>query len=312
MKPDTLKEFLEHINILQKEIYNINDVIPLDAKTSIIINDSTYKYNLPGKAPENDAVLMISNERYPDFISNSVSVIKGIVDQLSPKCRSVVLEPVSSGSFKGLSYAIWPKHKPISSGKILKAFQKRVIANDVFRWLKDVAVNTVKNKFTDTEIDVLIRAPLRLLADNPRQSESVRKKAVNALEKLDQKEWRPITTLQHSDFWLGNILIENKRTRNIENPYGFYVIDWGTAFINGGPASDLVQFCISVNASKARALKEFSEYCDIIGGTIEDIEKYMMIGLGNIGLNLDHFPEERFIEKCSKNMLYLQNILENK
>lgn len=312
MAPDKLKEFLEHINILQQEIYKITDAVPLDTKTSIVINDSTYKYYLPGLLPENDTVLMISNERYPDFINNSVSVIKGIVDQLSPKCGSVVLKPISTGTFMGVSYALWPKHKPISNGKILKAFQKRAISNNVFKWLKDVAVNTVKNNFTDAEIEMLIHAPLRILADNPRQSELVQKKAVKALEKLDQNGWRPITTLQHSDFWLGNILIENKRTRNIENPYGFYIIDWGTAFINGGPASDLVQFCITLNASKARALKELSEYCDAIGGTIEDIEKYTMIGLGNIGRNLDRFPEERFIEKCSKNMLYLQNILKDK
>ncbi len=312
MNPDTLKEFLEHINIQRQAIYNINDVTPLDNKTAINIKDTTYKYNLPGMAPENDAVLMISNEQYPDFINNSVNVINGIADLLSTECRSVVLEPVSSGSFMGLSYAIWPKHKPVSNAKILKAIQKRTIAKNVFKWLKDVASDTFKNKLSNREIDTLIRAPIRTLADSPRQSESVQKKAAHALEQLDQNEWRPITTLQHSDFWLGNILIENNHTRNIENPYGFYVIDWGTAFISGGPATDMVQFCISANTTKARALKELIEYCETIGGTIKDIEKYMLVGLGNIGQNLDRFPEERFIEKCSQNMLYLQKLLSSK
>lgn len=306
MKSEDLDTFLQYIQNEVSSAYNIAKIKSLDENNADGPNDSAHKFYLPGMSARDDAILMISNEHYPDFVKTAVNKVTTIRSQLSDQSNQAVLKPVYSGATLGRSFAIWPKHNPISENKFLRAVQKRTIAKNIYRWLIDVAKDSVKREFNDTELEKHIQTPLKMLANNPNQSEVVRSRAAAALDALSKNKWQPLTTIQHSDFWLGNILMARKH--ECENEYGIYLIDWGAASLHGGPAFDLFDFFISVNASKVRALKELSKYCDAINIQSEDIERYLLLGLGVIGGNLGQFPEERFAEKSSHMLNYLDNL----
>lgn len=306
MKSSDLETFLQYIKNEVSSAYDIRKVTSLYEHNSEGPKDSAHKFYLPGISARDDAILMISNEHYPDFIKTAVGKVAVVRSQLSDRSNQAVLKPAYSGVTLGRSFVIWPKHNPISENKFLRAVQKRTIAKNIYRWLIDVAKDSVKREFNDAELEKYIQTPLKMLVNNPNQSEMVRSRANAALDALSKNKWQPFTTIQHSDFWLGNILIARKHDR--ENEYGIYLIDWGAASLHGGPAFDLIDFFISVNASKMRALKELSKYCDAINIRPEDVERYLLLGLGVIGSKLEQFPEERFAMKSSHMLNYLDNL----
>ena len=128
------------------------------------------------------------------------------------------------------------------------------------------------------------------------------------MEYLEAGNWLPFTVIQHSDFWYGNILLINAVTNSASNEFGFYIIDWGGALLDGAPVFDLVRYCMSMGVSKKRARNEFLKYALAIEIVPRELAYYLVIALGKIGMNLEQFPEKRYVEMSAQAVAYLTSL----
>ncbi len=302
-------DLVDHVNNLTHKKYNVQKLKPIgDPSFKNETLDSPYKYYLPGIKPENDAVLMVSREAFPDFIERAVNNSRKAHALLSDQLSSVVLEPANDGRYRDLSYAIWPEHRPISDSRLIRKLQKKWLDPKVFTWLNGIAKDSMNQNIDEKSVDQFISTPLECIATNPQLSDNIHSYATKALQHLNTKKWTPITILQHSDFWLGNILFLKKTTRSSANNFGFCVIDWGGAQTHGAPVFDLVRYCISTHVSISRAREEFLRYAKTIQIEPRELIYHLICALGQIGMNLEQFPENRYLEMCEGNVSFIQTL----
>lgn len=299
----------EHINHLANDIYDLRGLKPLDEpKFKCEVLDSPSKFTLPGIAPENDAILMVSNKEFPDFVDRAVANSLQAQRILSDQAAAVVLAPIYEGRFINLSYAVWQKHRHLSNFRLFRKIQKNRLETRIYSWLHQVAKDSIVRSLDKSAVDICIRSPLECITANSKLSSSLRRKANQAIQTLDSGHWNPVTILQHSDFWLGNVLLLKTTSRSPVNDYGFCVIDWGGALCNGVPVIDMVRYSISSNVTDQIARSELLKYFDTIQIAPEELPYYLLISLGRIGLNLEQFPEYRYLDSCEKNFAYMQKI----
>ncbi len=159
----------------------------------------------------------------------------------------------------------------------------------------------------EKSVDQFVSPPLECIATNPHLSDNIHSYATKALRNLNTKKWTPITVLQHSDFWLGNILFLKKNNRSSANTFGFCVIDWGGAQTQyGAPVFDLVRYCMSTNISISRAREEVLRYAKTIQIEPRELIYHLICALGQIGMNLEQFPENRYLKMCEGNVSFMQ------
>lgn len=306
---EIIPDLVKHINNLTNDKFDMCGLKQIgDPAFKDAIHDTTSKFFLPGVTPETDAVLMVSRKEYPDSMDRAANNTRKAQNVLSSSCSGVVVTPIIDGYFAGLSFVVWPKHQPLSSSRIIRKFQKKWLEHRVFSWLIEIAKDSMVRDLDEKSIDQYLRSPLECVALNLRQSDNVRSHAKKALQHLNTKQWKPVTILQHSDFWLGNILLLKKNSQFSNNPFGFCVIDWGGALTEGAPIFDMVRFCISSGISLSRARKEFLRYSQAIGVEAKELIYFLICALGLIGMNLEQFPENRYLKMCEDNVLYLESM----
>jgi hypothetical protein len=302
-------DLIEHINNFTIEKFDALGLKPIgDPDFKNEVHDTPSKFYLPGIEPKDNAVLMVSRKAHPDSIERAVNNSRLARSALSDQLAAVILEPIKEGRFRDLSFAVWPEHRPISNFRIIRKFQKRGLEPKVFSWLQDMTENSKVRNLDENFVEQHIRSPLECIVTNSGLSDNVRPYAAKALQQLETSQWIPVTTLQHSDFWVGNILLLKNPTQSPNNKFGFCIIDWGGALINGAPVFDLVRFCISSRVSLTRSRKVFYEYMQTTEIRPEELIYYLVCGLGLIGMDLGQFPEDRYLEMCEQNVSFIQKL----
>jgi hypothetical protein len=122
-------------------------------------------------------------------------------------------------------------------------------------------------------------------------------------------------SLEHNDLWLGNFLLPANRAARKSNPYGFFVVDWAGAVMRGHPLLDLFRFGLSAGMPARALANEVSVQCHILECQPHDIAPYLIAGLGAIAMNLEHFPEHRYLEMANsvlERMYVVLDLLEQK
>lgn len=170
MHSDQIEPFARYINKLSSEIYNLEKLRMISGTDVAAVTDSPDKFYLPGVLDKDDAVVMLSNSGYPDFVERSVNNALEAQKLLKGKNRSIVSEPITYGRYLGLSFAVWPEQKPISENKIIRAIQKRLIAESVFEWLRLAARDTLVGDLDETTVEEFIRKPLASIVQNPKHN----------------------------------------------------------------------------------------------------------------------------------------------
>lgn len=300
-------DLVGHVNNMTNDKFDVRGLKPIgNQEFKNNVGDNALKFYLPGVTPENNAVLMVSVKAFPDFIERAVNNSRVARGVLSDKHSAVVLDTISDGRFLGLSYAVWPKNRPFSSIRLVQKIQKRWLEPRLFSWLQGVAEDSIVRNLDGKSVGQYIQSPLECVANNATLSDNVRSCATVALQHLETSQWIPLTILQHSDFWLGNVLLLKNRGRSSDNQFGFCVIDWGGAFVNGAPVFDLVRLCMSLRVSSSTARREFLNYAQVIKSEPGELIYYLICALGLIGMNIEQFPEDRYIRLCENNVSYLQ------
>ena len=262
------------------------------------VNDRTYKYIL-NLASGKKLFFIISNTNYPKMVENAIVKLKSARCQIDSQNNYVIEKPLLEGSLEKNSYAIWKLRHPISKNRAVRYFQQRIILWKVFDWLSEVASQTLKSDIGIDLLQLKFFNPLNAIADNICFKSQIRKVCSYSIRKLEEGLFAPKLTLQHSDFWIGNVLITSNMDLINPNKFGFIIIDWGGYENNGYPFFDLFRFLISckVNVKVAEILAK--KMAKIIGCKVVDIPFYLLCSIGNIYQNLDHFPEERLFSLCN-------------
>lgn len=244
-------------------------------------------------------VVFLSNTTDPDMVACNVRKSMESRALLGDDLGAVVLPPLEEGVYLKRSYAVWPWRPSLSHYRLLRYIQKRRLAPRVLAWLRDVARHTREDLTPDRRAPVYDR-PLQFLMEHPRMAASVQKAAGEILARIESGAWRPQGVLEHNDLWTGNLLLPGNAEHGAGNRHGFLVIDWAGSSFPGRPLFDVVRFCKSAGLSHGRLSNELDAHLDIVGAVRSDILGYMLAGVGSVGLNLGHFPEERYLAACER------------
>lgn len=244
-------------------------------------------------------VLFLSNPTSPLLMHRAIQRSRSAREILGRHLKSVVLQPILEGEYDGLSYVMWPRHRILSSRRLLRHVQTRSIASRVLDWLRQVQSQTCAvasgHRLVEGYLDPLGRA-----AVDARFSEFHCCLARRGLQEIDSGTWSPRTVLEHNDFWLGNLLLPRGFPVRRTHPFGFFVIDWAGARVQGYPFLDLFRFCTSSGASLKLMRSEVAAHCRILGCGEQHVLPYLMSALIALGSKLEHFPERRYHAMCRR------------
>jgi hypothetical protein len=188
--------------------------------------------------------------------------------------------------------------KPLSSNRVLAKIQKIIIAPSILRWLNDVAVHTL-HRGESTQLASFVEELISVSS----LPEYIKSLAVVSRLGFLTGEIAPLSVLQHGDLGFWNVL------RAPSQPAGFIIIDWPGATVDGSPFFDLVKFASSIGATPKQLLQYLQRYSDSIECNAAMALPYILAGLGRLHLELEHFPENRFIALCEQKIGAVQSAL---
>jgi hypothetical protein len=289
-----------HLNILRElEESRFSNVIPMVPPAhKRAVADGTSKSHVVDLNGNVTGFLILSNIVNPNLVTRSVSKAHECRAALGEKLGSVILEPIVHGESSGRSFALWPLKRTVSDFRLVRYFQRRFIRNAILSWLESATAETLRMPLDVSILEENYIEPLVLIESETRLSRELRGAAAMALKQFSVGHIPPINVLQHSDLWMGNILLplgKNDLRRHIN---GIYLIDWAGASISGHPFFDLMKICRSSGASKHRTHQEIRKHCQVIGCSMGDARSYLVAALGFLGLNREHFPLDRYIALC--------------
>jgi hypothetical protein len=241
------------------------------------------------------AILLLSPTKFPDVISQELTKAAAMRNHLGELLGSVIMLPLAQGCLLNRSYALMPFQRPFNNNRIFFALQKHQIKSQVIEWVQNVNErhNTIPASTDDREQFVL---PLQHLYAMPAADPCIRDAASTALNRPQKGRFRPRFVPMHRDLWKGNILRKIRDHGDTTTAHRFVIIDWRGSRIKGFPIFDLVRVSSSFelapdqfNAEVIRATKILE--CDPV-----DARSYVTTALGEIAINLDQFPLDRFLQ----------------
>jgi hypothetical protein len=240
-------------------------------------------------------LLVISSPVNPGSAERTAENARKTREALGPEIGSVVLVPLAQGSIDGRSYVMWPWHHALSESRLLHLIRRVQLFPHVLRWLRDVARQT-RQPIAAAAVESQYASPLRTMAGAELFPVAMREAAGRALGRLQTSAWRPYSTLEHNDFWTGNLLLPRDRQSAQLHARGFIVIDWEGVRLAGYPVFDLVRFAVSARVPRLLLRLELHRLRRILGCQAQDLGGYVLAALGAMAQNLGYFPEHRFRE----------------
>ena len=276
-------------------------------ETTTAVPDHTYVMQIDGVRSADDAVLIISNENYPNVVAAAAAQIGAIDERLSPETRKRILKPLLVDQYGKQSFALYPVLEPFATNKLIGKLQKQLLQDDICRWLANLAKETKKACNEAEERNARFSKPFQFLTEQEALPSDV-KTASGAFGKSAEMGTHEIfNVVQHGDFWLGNIMLDRGTL-----PYtgilsrNFHVIDWGGSNLDGYPFGDLVRFIMSTRRHSFAPADLIEAYAEISDVPANDIAFYCLAEMGALGLNLDNFPYDRYIKLVTSTFGWLK------
>jgi hypothetical protein len=260
------------------------------------VADAVAKWVVRDGSNQNAAVILCASPVAPELVARGIRRAREAKATLGSELGRVILEPLREGELHGLSYAVLPFCQPLSKRRLVGRVQRLLLCPAILQWLRRLT------EATSREVDAPERehgfqAPLRHLIENASMTATLREVARVALERLQTRQWSPRHVLMHNDFWIGNILIDQ---RNVTGRQGlawrerFVVIDWPGSTIRGYGFFDLVRFARATGLSRSRLKAEVAEHCRILKCELSDAKCHMTAALGYLEMHRERFPLEHF------------------
>ena len=184
--------------------------------------------------------ITVSGDGNPDLVARATRNIQQIRRLLSERAAEPVLEPLETGVVLGRSFAVWPTLPAFPQGRVPRYLAKRLIRPAMLDWISDVYDET--HTCANAAERQVIAANLTRLIEDRLHPDRLRKAAERAAERLEAEQWAPFHCVQHSDLWMGNVMLAPAGSSR-----SFCVIDWAGANCKGYPCFDLFRFALSAN-----------------------------------------------------------------
>jgi len=296
------ESLLGHLRASGRLDRSITGVRPLvEAYKTIDVPDAPSRTVVLGARGEPIAVLFVSTPVDATYVARNVAKAEKARRILGEDLGSVILEPLVDGEFRGLSFALWPWHRPMSSVRGLARLQKRLLSGRVLAWLRGATEATVREPDADRLATIYTESLTRMAHDDDLPV-SVRNVSKDALDRLESGAWRPRVVLQHKHIGGGNILLPHGRDGRVRFPRGFIVIDWAGANFSGYPFSNLLAFARDFRVRPSMLRAELACHCHISSCAPRDVLPYVLAALGFYRAQLGNFPEAQF-RILSRNVL---------
>ena len=278
---------------------------PTEATTAV--PDHTYVMQIDGAQSIDDAVLIISNENYPNVVADAAAQIGAIDERLTPETRKRILKPLLVDQYGKQSFALYPVLEPFAANRIIGKLQKQLLQNDICGWLANVAKETKKACNEAEERNARFSEPFQFLTAQDALPSDLKTASEAFGKSVEESGHEIFNVVQHGDFWLGNIMLDRGTL-----PYAgilsrnFHVIDWGGSNLDGYPFGDLVRFVMSTRRHSFAPGEILEAYADIAGLPTNSIAFYCLAEMGALGMNLDNFPYDRYVKLTTSTFDWLQ------
>ncbi len=272
--------------------------------TRLYTSGFTIKWLCPPKKNEDDtakllvsdvtgtsvAVILISNSSSPKLVARGMKIAEAYKTKLGSELGEAIIQPLLQGELEsGESYAITPFYKSFNKNKFIYYIQKRLLQKYIFDWLKE-ATNKTLSIVPANEIESMFITPLKYLYSLG-ISEEINNTIQIAINRINSSQWTPFYSFFHGDLWKDNILLNNG---NYYNHTKIIIIDWPGSLLKGYAFFDLVRLSIDFNINDSNFINEVHRHIRILRCEEIDSLGYLLAGLGHMGTNLEHFPEDKY------------------
>src|SRR5437660_1391354 len=98
-------------------------LVPFDQKQ--LVADAPAKFVLRDELDRAGGFVLCSSPKAPELVARGAERAQAARAILGPQLGQAVLAPIASGRIDGLSFAVLPYCRPLSSNRILRQFQRR-------------------------------------------------------------------------------------------------------------------------------------------------------------------------------------------
>lgn len=252
------------------------------------------------------AVALCSAPASPDMVQRAMRRAREAKSALGPTLGATILDPWVEGRVRGLSYAVLPYCNRLSDLRPVWWMQRALLRRPLFDWLWRATERTVR-EVDSAAIDRSFAELLRRVASLKVASKRMRVAAERSAERLQAGTWTPRHVLMHGDLWKGNIVIppaecpvERSGSRD-----RFAIIDWAGSEIHGYAMYDLIRLAQSIRLNARILRHEVDRHCRVLRCEPVDAISHLLVALGYIANNLEHFPLDRYArmaESCLATM----------
>jgi hypothetical protein len=202
-----------------------------------------------------------------------------------------VLLPSATLLIDNCSAAIYPFLKTFHEGRVFGRIHRMMYREAIMQWLH-AAVSATRVDANPRETRSLCES----LAHFPNMAPHVVSLGLDAICALDDGSWSPFASVNHSDFWWGNVLPDSPHPAA---RFPFRIIDWGGSSMAGFPGLDLLRGLKSFQFSTRAARRHLAQHSRACSMSTQSIGFELAAGLGRIASNLEHFPADRFVAMSS-------------
>jgi len=272
--------------------------------------DTTTKMLVKSDSGRRIAVIICSRPAAPDLIARGTQAAESIRSIIGHDLGEPIIKPISSSYADGLSCVILPNCREFSSSKLVRAAQRLHLRRSLLNWLCQATEAAALTHGTDDSITHSYARMLQHIKDQDVFDESVRSAARCGLRRLESRRWQPRQTIDHNDFWLGNIMLIPKADAGARYP--FVLIDWAGANARGFGIYDLTRVARSLKLSAAAFRRELIGHSEALQCQLEDTRGHFLASLGRLHQHLEHFPEERYLKLFRQCWSYLNRALSDR
>ncbi len=231
-----------------------------------------------------------------DLVRRTIDRGHAVKERLGPRLGAVILEPMLDMELETATVAAFPWCEPFSDRRWRWPLQRIRLRPELLGWLHDATAASATVPTPECSSQLFGSAMAEVASGaGAAAGFSVRTKelAARAGERAISGEWSPQNVICHNDLWKHNLLRRPKD--DVQNRYGFVIIDWPGARVDGHAFFDLVRAAISLKSGTRRLAGEIFRHSRTLGCAPVDSFGYLAAALGVLGRDLGEFEPARYV-----------------